>query len=85
MDRAQREGQAMTILSHPSATHDLEEVMELHTGDRMNREEFHRAYLQTPEGFKAELIGGRIIRFMAPGDLPSTVALGFLTQGTHSA
>ena len=24
----------------------------------MNREEFHRLYEQTPEGFKAELIGG---------------------------
>lgn len=24
----------------------------------MTREEFHRAYEQTPEGFKAELIGG---------------------------
>jgi Uma2 family endonuclease len=34
------------------------EVLDLHTGDRMNREEFHRAYEATPEGFKAELIGG---------------------------
>jgi Uma2 family endonuclease len=30
----------------------------LHSGDRMTREEFHRAYEQTPEDFKAELIGG---------------------------
>lgn len=34
------------------------EVPELHTGDRMTREEFHRIYEQMPEDFKAELIGG---------------------------
>jgi Uma2 family endonuclease len=32
--------------------------IELQNGDRMNREEFHRLYEQTPEGYKAELIGG---------------------------
>jgi Uma2 family endonuclease len=32
--------------------------IELQSGDRMTREEFHRLYEQTPEGFKAELIGG---------------------------
>lgn len=32
--------------------------IELQNGDRMSREEFHRLYEQTPEGFKAELIGG---------------------------
>jgi Uma2 family endonuclease len=32
--------------------------VELHSGDRMSREEFHRIYEQTPEDFKAELIGG---------------------------
>jgi len=31
---------------------------ELHTGDRMTRVEFHRAYEQMPEKFKAELIEG---------------------------
>jgi Uma2 family endonuclease len=31
---------------------------ELQTGDRMTREEFHRMYEQTPEDFRAELIGG---------------------------
>lgn len=31
---------------------------ELHNGDRMSREEFHRIYQQMPEGFRAELIGG---------------------------
>jgi Uma2 family endonuclease len=32
--------------------------VELVAGDRMNREEFHRLYEQTPEDFHAELIGG---------------------------
>ncbi len=31
---------------------------ELHNGDRMTREEFHRIYEQMPQDFKAELIGG---------------------------
>ena len=31
---------------------------ELHRGDRMTREEFHRIYEAMPEGFRAELIGG---------------------------
>lgn len=31
---------------------------ELHSGDRMTREEFHRIYGRMPEDFKAELIGG---------------------------
>ncbi len=35
-----------------------EEVDELHSGDRMTREEFHRIYEKMPEDFKAELIGG---------------------------
>lgn len=30
----------------------------LQTGDRMNQRTFHRLYLQTPDKFKAELIGG---------------------------
>ncbi len=34
------------------------ERLELHTGDRMTREEFHRVYEVMPEDFKAELIGG---------------------------
>lgn len=33
---------------------------ELHSGDRMTREEFHRIYEQMPEGFQAELIGGTV-------------------------
>jgi Uma2 family endonuclease len=31
---------------------------ELHSGDHMTREEFHRIYERMPENFKAELIGG---------------------------
>lgn len=31
---------------------------QLHSGDRMSREEFHRLYEKTPDGFKAELVGG---------------------------
>src|SRR5262245_9545338 len=34
------------------------ELPELHNGDRMSREEFHRIYEKMPESFKAELIGG---------------------------
>jgi Uma2 family endonuclease len=34
------------------------EPLELHSGDHMTREEFHRIYEQMPEDFKAELIGG---------------------------
>ncbi len=33
-------------------------AVELQNGDSMTREEFHRLYQQTPDGFKAELIGG---------------------------
>jgi Uma2 family endonuclease len=33
-------------------------VSELHNGDQMTREEFHRAYENSPKGLKAELIGG---------------------------
>jgi Uma2 family endonuclease len=33
---------------------------ELYNGDRMTQSEFHAAYELTPEGFKAELIGGRV-------------------------
>ena len=36
------------------------EGLDLHTGDRMTREEFHRIYQQMPEDFEAELIGGTV-------------------------
>jgi Uma2 family endonuclease len=35
-----------------------EQPVELRNGDHMTREEFHRAYEQMPESFRAELIGG---------------------------
>jgi Uma2 family endonuclease len=34
------------------------DVRELHNGDRMDAATFHRIYLDTPEDFRAELIGG---------------------------
>jgi Uma2 family endonuclease len=34
------------------------QISELHNGDHLSREEFHRLYERTPPGFKAELIGG---------------------------
>ena len=36
----------------------LSEPINLQNGDRMNREEFHAAYEETPEDFKAELVEG---------------------------
>jgi len=33
---------------------------ELHSGDRMSRQEFHSLYEKSPDGFKAELIGGTV-------------------------
>ena len=33
---------------------------QLYSGDRMSRREFHRIYEKTPDGFKAELIGGTV-------------------------
>lgn len=42
---------------------------QLHSGDRMTREEFHRIYQQMPEDFKAELIGG-IVYVASPMRLP---------------
>ena len=51
-----------TILNRPSVTSPTERsskpIDELHSGDRMTREEFHCLYEQTPKHFKAELIGG---------------------------
>lgn len=46
----------MTPVSEPTLAEPAE--LELQTGDRMTRDEFHRVYLQMPEGFRAELIGG---------------------------
>lgn len=44
----------------PKATLKGNPPEELHSGDRMTREEFHCIYLQTPEHLKAELIGGTV-------------------------
>jgi len=44
-----------SIRSADNVTADLPE---LHTGDRMSREEFHRVYERTPRHIRAELIGG---------------------------
>lgn len=46
---------------------------ELHSGDRYSREEFHRLYLQTPEDFKAELIGG-IVYVASPMKIPHGIS-----------
>lgn len=46
----------MTAITEPNPV--LSEFSRLENGDRMSREEFHRAYEQAPRGFKAELIGG---------------------------
>ena len=40
----------------------------LYSGDKMTREEYHRLYVQTPEDFKAELIGG-IVYVASPVNL----------------
>jgi Uma2 family endonuclease len=52
---------------------------ELKNGDRMTREEFHAIYERSPEGFKAELIGG-IVHVASPLGLPHGRA--HLTLGT---
>lgn len=44
-------------------------LAELHSGDKMTREEFHRAYEEMPEDFRAELIGG-IVYVASPLKLP---------------
>jgi Uma2 family endonuclease len=50
----------MAIARVPSSLSVVDEVPELHSGDRMTREEFHRVYERMPEDFKAELIGGTV-------------------------
>lgn len=48
----------MTVV--PAVKSSAAEIVELCTGDRMTQEEFHRAYEQTPDDFKAELVGGTV-------------------------
>ena len=47
--------------------------VELRTGDRMTREEFHRLYEQMPENFRAELIGG-IVYVSSPLGTPHSTS-----------
>ena len=57
----------MTVASKPIIS--ARGLPELYSGDRMTREEFHRIYQQTPENFKAELIGG-IVYVASPLKIP---------------
>jgi hypothetical protein len=63
-------------------------VIPLHSGDRMDREEFHRVYGAMPDGFKAELIGGTVFvasplkRKHATGHLPLGTAFFFYASRT---
>ena len=41
-------------------------VFELENGARMDQKTFHALYLKTPEGFKAELIGGTVYVMSSP-------------------
>jgi Uma2 family endonuclease len=41
-------------------------VFELENGSRMDQKTFHALYLKTPEGFKAELIGGTVYVTSSP-------------------
>ena len=47
----------------------LKPEVQLYSGDRMSRREFHRLYEKSPDGFKAELIGG-IVYVASPLKLP---------------
>src|SRR5437764_12817631 len=44
-------------------------VFELENGSRMDQKTFHALYLKTPEGFKAELIGGVVYVMSSPVSL----------------
>lgn len=48
----------MSAIPQPAARG--QELLELHSGDRMTQPEFHRIYSQMPEDFKAELIAGTV-------------------------
>jgi hypothetical protein len=54
--------------------------VELNTGDRMTQPEFHRLYEQTPEGFRAELIGG-IVYVCPPRNVRHATAHPALSAG----
>ena len=57
----------MSTIPRPSPT--FYEPTELHNGDRMTQDEFHRVYAKMPEHVKAELIGG-IVYVASPLGLP---------------
>jgi Uma2 family endonuclease len=73
------------------------DMRELHNGDRMDAETFHRIYLEMPDNFKAELIGG-VVYVASPLGLRHAETDGYLgalvmtyagmtpgTQGGHGA
>jgi Uma2 family endonuclease len=45
---------ASSVIDRPA----LKPEEHMYSGDRMSRQEFHRLYEKTPDGFKAELVGG---------------------------
>jgi Uma2 family endonuclease len=51
---------------------------QLYSGDRMSRREFHRLYEKTPDGFKAELIGGTVY-VASPLKLPHGTSQPYLS------
>jgi Uma2 family endonuclease len=55
----------------------LDRLSQLRDGMRMDRETFHRLYEQTPEGFKAELIGG-VVHMAAAMRVPHAEHAGLL-------
>jgi Uma2 family endonuclease len=66
----------MTIAAKPIFS--ARGLPDLHSGDRLSREEFHRIYQRTPEGFKAELIGG-IVYVASPLKIPHGTSHPYLT------
>jgi Uma2 family endonuclease len=61
-----------------TASRQIAEIPELHSGDRMTRKEFHRIYEKMPEDFCAELIGG-IVYVSSP--LKRGHGMGHITLG----
>jgi Uma2 family endonuclease len=67
----------LTVVLKPSLSAEPEPP-ELHSGDRLSREEFHRIYEQMPESFKAELVGG-IVYVASPLRIPHATNHPFLS------
>ncbi len=53
------------------------------TGDKMTREEFHRVYEQTPDGFTAELVGG-IVYVASPLSRQHGIPHGLLVSSMNA-